>query len=121
MAETTRSWTRPHDWAEVLLGVVAVLSPLWMDTGNLARWTLIIGGALVALDGLVSLAAPGFAVGEGIQIVLGALLFLSPWVLGFTEFNGAAWTAWIIGGLTVIVGAVALPVANEAHRMAGSH
>jgi len=118
---STRSWTRPHDWAEVLLGVVAVLSPLWMDTDNLAMWTLIIGGALVALDGLVSLAMPGFAVGEGIQIVLGALLFLSPWVLGFTEFNGAAWTAWIIGALTLVVGAVALPVANEAHRMAGSH
>ena len=64
---STRSWTRPHDWAEVLLGVVAVLSPLWMDTDNLAMWTLIIGA------------------------------------------------------LTLVVGAVALPVANEAHRMAGSH
>jgi hypothetical protein len=92
-----------------------------MDTNNLAMWTLIILGALVALDGLASLAMPGMVYGEGIQIVLGALLLVSPWVLGFTEFNGASWTAWIIGGLTVVVGAIALPVANEAHRMAGSH
>jgi uncharacterized membrane protein HdeD (DUF308 family) len=123
MAKTsTRAWTRPHDWAEVLLGVVALLSPLWMAHDNMAMWTLIILGALVALDGLASLAVPGMVYGEGIQIVLGALLFLSPWVLGYTEFTGASWTAWIIGALTVIAGAVALPVASHAHSgMAGQH
>jgi hypothetical protein len=126
MAQTsTRSWTRPHDWAEVLLGVVALLSPLWMDTSNTAMWTLIVLGALVALDGLASLAAPGMVYGEGLQIVLGALLFLSPWVLGYTEFNGASWTAWIIGALALIAGATALPAANHAHSahsgIAGQH
>jgi hypothetical protein len=123
MAETaTRPWTRPHDWAEVLLGVVAVLSPLWMNTNNTAMWTLIVLGALIALDGLASLAMPGMVYGEGIQIVLGALIFLSPWVLGYTGFTGASWTAWIIGVLTVAAGASALPVANAAHqRTAGQH
>jgi uncharacterized membrane protein HdeD (DUF308 family) len=123
MAETaTRPWTRPHDWVEVLLGVVAVLSPLWMNTDNTAMWTLIVLGALIALDGLVSLAMPGMVYGEGIQIVLGALMFLSPWVLSYTEFTGASWTAWIIGVLTVAAGASALPVANAAHqRTAGQH
>ena len=123
MAETaTRPWTRPHDWAEVLLGVVAVLSPLWMNPDNTAMWPLIVLGALIALDGLVSLAMPGMVYGEGIQIVLGALMFLSPWILGYTQYNGASWTAWIIGVLTVVAGAVALPVANAAHsRTAGQH
>jgi uncharacterized membrane protein HdeD (DUF308 family) len=123
MAETaTRPWTRPHDWAEVLLGVVAVLSPLWMNTNNTAMWTLIVLGALIALDGLASLAMPGMVYGEGIQIVLGALMFLSPGVLRYTEFTGASWTAWIIGVLTVAAGASALPVANAAHqRTAGQH
>ena len=59
--------------------------------------------------------------GEGAQVVLGALLFLSPWVMGYTAFNGAAWTAWIVGVLTIVVGAAAVPVANAAHKMAGSH
>lgn len=122
---SVRPWTRPHDWAEVVLGVVALLSPLWMDTNNAAMWTMIILGALVALDGLASLAMPGQVYGEGIQVVLGVLLVISPWVMSYTDLTGIAWSSWIIGALTVIVGAVAFPVAQAAHRagsgMAGQH
>ncbi|MDQ3787290.1 MAG: SPW repeat protein, partial [Actinomycetota bacterium] len=95
MADTAvRPWTRPHDWAEVVLGVVALLSFLWMDTNDAAMWTMIVLGALVAIDGLVSLAMPGMVYGEGIQIVLGVLMFISPWVMGYTEFTGMSWTSW---------------------------
>ncbi|GAB2976042.1 SPW repeat protein [Amycolatopsis acidiphila] len=123
MAETsTRAWMRPHDWAEVVLGVVAVLSFLWVDTDNAVMWTMIVLGALIALDGLLSLAMPGLVYGEGLQIVLGALLFISPWVMSYTDLTAASWSAWIIGGLTAIAGAAALPVANASHgRMAGQH
>lgn len=124
MADTNvRPWTRPYDWAEVVLGVVALLSFLWMDTNDAAMWTMIILGALVALDGLASLAMPGQVYAEGIQIVLGVLMFISPWVMGYTEFTGISWTSWIIGALTVIAGAVALPAAQAAHRsgVAGQH
>jgi uncharacterized membrane protein HdeD (DUF308 family) len=114
-----RPWTRPYDWAEVVLGVVAALSFIWMDTDNAAMWTMIVLGVLVALDGLASLAAPGQVYGEGIQIVLGVLMFISPWVMSYTEFTGISWTSWIIGGLTVIVGGAALPLAQAAHRAGG--
>lgn len=117
-----RPWTRWQDWAEVVLGVVAVLSPLWLDTNDTVLWTLIVLGALIALDGLLSLAIPGAVYGEAIQVVLGVLLFISPWGMGFTDLDGAMWTAFIIGALTVIAGAAALPAANTAHqRMAGQH
>jgi uncharacterized membrane protein HdeD (DUF308 family) len=118
---STRAWTRPHDWAEVVIGVVAALSPLWLSTDSTAMWTMVVLGALIALDGLVSLAMPGMVYGEGIQIALGVLLFISPWVMGYTELNGASWTSWIAGVLTVIAGAAAMPVANAAHRTAGQH
>ena len=118
---STRAWSRPHDWAEVVIGVVAALSPLWLSTDTTAMWTMVILGALIALDGLVSLAMPGIVYGEGIQIALGVLLFIAPWVMGYTEFNGASWTSWIAGVLTVIAGAAAMPVANAAHRTAGQH
>jgi len=108
-----------------VLGVVAALSTIWMDTDNAAMWTMIVLGVLVALDGLASLAVPGQVYGEGIQIVLGVLMFISPWVIGYTEFNGISWTSWIIGALTVIAGAAALPAAQAAHRagsgVAGQH
>ncbi|MCR6490604.1 SPW repeat protein [Amycolatopsis sp. OK19-0408] len=118
---STRAWTRPHDWAEVVIGVVAALSPLWLSTDSTAMWTMVVLGALIALDGLVSLAMPGMVYGEGIQIALGVLLFIAPWVMGYTELNGASWTSWIAGVLTVIAGAAAMPVANAAHRTAGQH
>ncbi|UVS81329.1 MULTISPECIES: SPW repeat protein [Actinokineospora] len=116
-----RPWTRPHDWAEVVLGLVALLSPLWMATDTAATWTMVILGALIALDGLVSLARPGMVAGEAMQMVLGVLLFISPWVMGYSDLEGIAWTSWILGALTFIVGAAALPMAQAAHRMAGSH
>ncbi len=94
---TTRPGTRPHDWAEVVLGT------------------------LIALDGLASLAMPGMVYGEGIQIVLGVLLFLSPWVMGYADLMGASWTAWIGGVLTVVAGAAAMPIAQATHKTAGQH
>lgn len=118
---STRAWSRPHDWAEVVIGVVAALSPLWLSTDTTAMWTMVVLGALIALDGLVSLAMPGMVYGEGVQIALGVLLFIAPWVMGYTEFNGASWTSWIAGVLTVVAGAAAMPVANAAHRTAGQH
>jgi uncharacterized membrane protein HdeD (DUF308 family) len=118
---SARAWTRPHDWAEVVIGVVVALSPLWLSTDTTAMWTMVVLGALIALDGLVSLAMPGMVYGEGIQIALGVLLFIAPWVMGYTEFNGASWTSWIAGVLTVIAGAAAMPVANAVHRTAGQH
>ncbi|GLY43512.1 hypothetical protein Amsp01_095350 [Amycolatopsis sp. NBRC 101858] len=118
---STRAWARPHDWAEVVIGVVAALSPLWLSTDTTAMWTMVVLGALIALDGLVSLAMPGMVYGEGIQIALGVLFFIAPWVMGYTEFNGASWTSWIAGVLTVIAGAAAMPVASAAHRTAGQH
>jgi hypothetical protein len=52
-------------------------------------------------------------------------MFISPWVMSYTDFNGISWSSWIIGALTVIAGAAALPVAQAAHRagsgVAGQH
>jgi len=119
---SARPWTRPHDWAEVVLGAVAVLTPLWVETSSAAMWTLIVLGGLVVLDGLASLAMPGMVYGEAIQMVLGALLFISPWVISYSDLTGAAWSSWIIGVLTVVAGAAAYPVASAEHtRAAGQH
>ena len=37
------------------------------------------------------------------------LLFIAPWVMDYSSFNGAAWTSWIVGVLTVVVAVAALP------------
>ncbi len=38
---------------------------------------------------------------EGVNILAGAWLFLSPWILGFS--GSPAWIAWVIGVLVVAV------------------
>jgi uncharacterized membrane protein HdeD (DUF308 family) len=117
-----KAWTRWQDWAEVVLGAIVALSTLVVSTSTAAMWTMILLGALIVIDGLFSLAMPGMVYGEWIQMVLGVLLFISPFAIGYTEMTGAAWTSWVVGVLAVVAGAVALPVANAAHRgMAGSH
>lgn len=117
-----KAWMRWQDWAAVVLGVVVALSPLWLSTTTAALWTLLVFGVLLAISGLWSLAMPASVSSEYVHIGLGVLLFISPWVMGFTDLAGATWTAWVIGVLAVVAGAVAVPVATTAHRgLAGSH
>jgi len=114
-------WTRWHDWSAVVLGAVAALSVLWLDTTNAAMWTLLVFGALLLVSGLWSLAMPGSVASEYVHIGLGALLFLSPWVLGYADATAAAGMSWVVGALAVAIGAAAVPVATAAHRTASQH
>lgn len=115
---TVRPWTRVQDWIEVIVGAFAALSPLWFDHTTKALWTLVILGALIAIDGLWSLAMPDMMTSEGVQVVLGVLLFISPWVLSFSTMNTVAWTAWLGGALTVVIGGATMQVLNTTHRQA---
>ncbi len=117
-----KRWMRWQDWGAVVLGVVAALSVLWVPTSTVALWSLVVFGVLLVLSGLWSLAMPGSVTSEYVHIGLGVLLFISPWVLSYTDLNGAAWTSWVIGVLAVAVGAAAVPVATTTHRgIAGQH
>jgi hypothetical protein len=40
---------------------------------------------------------------EVIPAALGVILFVSPWLFGFTAVTALAWSAWIIGILVVVV------------------
>lgn len=40
----------------------------------------------------------------GVQTLLGALLFMAPWLLEFSSEAAASWTAWITGLLVFVVG-----------------
>lgn len=120
---TPRPWTRWQDWAAVILGAYAILATLWTQTNGNALSAMLVLGALLVIAGLWSLAMPGSITSEYSHMLLGVLLFISPWVLGYTANMGAAWTSWIVGVLAVLVGAAALPEANAAHQrgVAGQH
>jgi SPW repeat len=45
---------------------------------------------------------------DGINILLGAWMFLSPWILGFADSRGpASWSAWVLGAAIFIFGLAA--------------
>ena len=101
-----QKWTRWQDWAALVVGVYALLSPIWTDTTTTATWTL---------GSLWSLADPASVASEWLHAVMGVLFFVSPWVMGFHDTTGIAWTAWIAGVITFVVGLAALPASKDAH------
>lgn len=119
---TSKAWTRWQDWAALVVGVLAALSPLVVATSAGATWALVVLGVLIAAAALWSLASPGSVAGEYAHVVFGVLLFISPWVLTYSDLGGASWSSWVAGALAVIVGATAVPAANALHRsVAGQH
>jgi hypothetical protein len=117
-----QKWTRWQDWAALVVGVYALLSPIWTVTTTTATWTVVVLGAVTALGSLWSLADPASVVSEWGHAVMGVLFFVSPWVMGFHDTTGIAWTAWIAGVITFAVGLAALPASKNAHDgLATSH
>jgi len=88
-----QKWNRWQDWANVGLGVILFITPFVFGAmaNTTAAWTAYIGGVLLVIVGLFDLTNPDSQAGEWTEGVLGLLVFVSPWVLGFS-------------GLTMIAG-----------------
>lgn len=114
-----RTWTRWQDWVALVAGVYAFLSPIWTNTITRATWTMVVLGIITALVALWSLAAPGVVASQGLIALLGVLFFISPWVMSFHSVSGIAWTAWVVGVITFVVGLLAVPGSQRAHN--GAH
>jgi hypothetical protein len=84
-------------------------SPWWLGFAGmtLASWNHWAVAVLVGAIAIISL--PRAKVWkEGIIIVAGAWLFISPWVLHFTNDPNARWNAWMLGALLMYVASWAL-------------
>lgn len=110
-----QKWTRWQDWAALVAGVYALLSPIWTVTTTTATWTMVVLGAVTAAVALWSLALPDDRNSEVTHMIMGVLLFISPWVMGFAGLTGMAWTAWITGVVAFVAGALAMPASNRLH------
>lgn len=108
-ATNLRPWRSVADWANVVLGVYLLLSPIW--TAAPVAWFVILGLLIVgaALRALSSTSASG---AEWTQIIIGIITFLSPWIGGFALAVGAARTAWVVG---IAVVALAMMAMRRTH------
>ncbi|WP_062983888.1 SPW repeat domain-containing protein [Nocardia anaemiae] len=114
--------SRAQDFLAVVLGVFTALSPLWVTHNDNAMWTLIVLGVLIALTGLAQMYRATLAAADYAMGLFGALLFISPWAMDYTDYRGASWTAWVVGVVTVVVAVAALPmVSDRLHDMAPHH
>ncbi len=105
MVVIMKAWTRWQDWTIGILGVILFLTPWLFGTVTMASssWNAWIIGVVVVLLALGSLSLPGSSgIMEWITLIVGAWLFIAPWVLGFAILGSAAWAAWIIGILLVV-------------------
>ena len=100
---------RWQDWVMLVFGVWVFLSPFWMpayaSTTDAAAWSSYILGILVVAFAWAALATRDLWE-ERVNLVLGILLIIAPFVLRFysTE-TGAAWNQIILG---ILVGADAI-------------
>ena len=84
---------------------------------------MLVLGVLLIASGLVNLAMPGLVATEYVQLGLGALLFIAPWIGGYVNATGfgPAWISWICGAVAVIVAALAIRPAMQTHDRAIPH
>jgi hypothetical protein len=116
-------WNRWQDWANVVVGVILFITPFVFGatTNTAAAWTAYVGGVLLVLVGLFDLANPDNQLGDWTEGVLGLLVFISPWVLGFSGLTMMAWSAWIIGVVSVVLAASVLFADRGQQRVAAQH
>ena len=59
---------------------------------------------------------------EWVNLVVGAWVFISPWILGFSQDPASSWSAWVLGVLLVVVAlwALAAPFSTAAVWIVGA-
>jgi len=108
------------DTINLILGVLLLISPwvLGFSAVAAATWTAVILGVVIAADSIWALVQQRDKAPEWVDLVLGVLAFISPWALGFSGVAAAAWTAWILGLVIVVLTAVNLFQINKAGSVA---
>jgi hypothetical protein len=126
MPQTESTSNKWQDWINLILAIWLFISP-WVlsfapgSTGPVsepAAWAAWVLGVVIGVFSIAALvrAQPWE---EWINLIAGALLFISPWVLTYYAASQAAlWNALVIGAVTFIL---AIWDLNTQPRMAGSH
>jgi len=79
---------------------------------------MITLGIVTAGLALFSLAKPG-EIAEGLMAAMGVLFIISPWVMSFDGTRPMALTAWVVGAVTLLVGASDITLARRAGHGGG--
>ena len=92
-----------QDWINLICGVLLFISPwaLGFSGDMMAARTAWVGGAIIFLMGVAALAR--FAEWEEwVALIVGALVIISPWALGFAAIQAAMWSGVVLGVIVVL-------------------
>jgi len=107
MRTTMRRW---QVWVSLIAGAWLFVSPwvLGYTAATAGMWSAYILGAVAVLLALWTLTAPDARIGAAGLAVIGALAFVTPWVIGFGGYAAARVDAWIVGAVIAVVSLWAL-------------
>jgi SPW repeat-containing protein len=92
-----------QDWINLICGVLLFVSPwaLGFSGDLMAARTAWVGGAIIFIMSVAALAQ--FAEWEEwVALVVGALVIIAPWVLGFATVHVAMWSCVVLGAVVVL-------------------
>jgi len=101
-------FTRWQDWVTMVIGVAILFSPFYLQetSNNSAIWAAVVIGVLLLAAGLVAaFLEETSAILIAATAVVGAALFLAPWVVAYTDLGRLSWMSWIGGLLAIAVAA----------------
>ncbi len=104
------------DWAAILAGLALGVSWIWHGMYGFGGGAMFVLGLGAIMASVVSITRPGALSSEAGVLAIGVLVFVMPWPLGFTDLTAAAWTAWILGAVMVLLGAFGLFRASQARK-----
>ena len=92
-----------QDWINLVCGALLFVSPwvLRFSGDAMAARAAWIGGVIIFAMGLVALMQ--FAEWEEwIALIVGALVVIAPWALGFAAIQAAMWSCVVLGVIVVL-------------------
>jgi len=98
------AWKRWQDWSVVVLGAIMFVTPFvfGQTSQTVATGAAYVLGVLLVLAGLGNAAISKAGGLEIVPAILAVILFVSPWIFGFTAVTALAWSAWIVAVLIVL-------------------
>jgi hypothetical protein len=103
-------------WTAIALGLATAVTPAWATTTPVGAGFTLGLGAMTVIYGGWSLIARDPTRDHWALSVVGLVLAIAPWVGGFAG-DGAAWVAWTIGLLLLVLAGAAY-INDEAANVA---
>ncbi len=92
-----------QDWINLICGALLFISPwaLGFSGDMAAARTAWVGGIVIAVMGIAALVQ--FAEWEDwVALIVGVLMIIAPWAMGFAAMYAAAWTFVVLGVVVAV-------------------